>query len=100
MRPQLRLFVRDGLKNDVATNQMEDDSVPLDATQADGATQSQFQVSALQALIEARRETGVLKAVQTLELEISKLRRRERKLSSETPVVAEAFKRQRLAEAQ
>ena len=79
---------------------MEEDSVPLDATQADGVTQSQLQMSALQASIGACRKTGLLKAVQTLELEISKLRRRERKLSSETPVVAEAFKRQRLAEEQ
>ena len=88
------------LKNDVATNKMEEDIVPLDATQADGVTQSQLQISALQASIEACRRTGLLKAVQSLELEISNLRRRQRKLSSETPVVAEAFKRQRLAEEQ
>ena len=79
---------------------MEEYIVPLDATQADDVTQSQLQVSALQASIEACRDTGLIKAVQALELEISKLRRRERTLSSETPVVAEAFKRQRLAEEQ
>ena len=78
---------------------MEEDVVPLDATtQADGVTQSQLQISALQASTEACKETGLLKAVQMLGLEVSKLRRRERKLSSETPVVAEAFKRQRVAE--
>ena len=88
------------LKHDAATNQMEEDIVPLNATQADCVTQSKLQIAALQASIECCRETGLLKAVQTLELEISKLRRRERELSSETPVVAEAFKRQRLAEDQ
>ena len=64
------------LKHDVATNKMEEDIFPLDARQADDVTQSQLQVSALQISIEACRETGLLKAVQTLELEISKLRRR------------------------
>ena len=88
------------LKHDGATNKMEEDIVPLDATQADDVTQSQLQASALQASIEACKENGLLKRVQTMELEISQLRRRERTLSSETPVVAEAFKRQRLAEEQ
>ena len=88
------------LKHDAATNQMEEDIVPLNATQADYVTKSKLQIAALQESVECCRDTGLLKAVQTLELEITKLRRRERELSSETPVVAEAFKRQRLAEDQ
>ena len=79
---------------------MEDAIGPLDATQADVVTQSQLQIAALQASIDAVKEAGQLKIVQTLELEISKVKRQARNLSSETPVVAEAFKRQRAAEAQ
>ena len=79
---------------------MEDAIGLLDATQADVVTQSQLQIAALQASIDAVKEAGQLQIVQTLELEISKVKRRARNLSSETPVVAEAFKRQRLAEAQ
>ena len=61
------------------SNKIED-IVPLDATQADDVNQSQLQASGLQASIEACRETGLLKLVQTLELKIGKLRRRERTL--------------------
>ena len=41
------------LKKDAATDQMEDAIVPLDATQADVVTQSQLQIAALQASIDA-----------------------------------------------
>ena len=48
------------LKHDVATNKMEEDIAPLNATQADSVTQSQLQIAALQSSMDACRDNGLL----------------------------------------
>ena len=86
------------LLTDVADEDVDKDIVLLGEKDAEAVCQSQLQVAALQASIDAIRQTGRMRVVHIMESEIKKLKRRERKLSSEKPVVAEAFKRQRLAE--
>ena len=88
----------DPLTTDAADDDVDKDIVPLSEKDAEVVNQSQLQVAALQTSIEAIRQTGQLRVVQVMQQEISKIKRRERKLSLESPVVAEAFKRQRLVE--
>ena len=86
------------LLTDAADEDVDKDIVPLGAKDAESVCESQLQVSALQASIDAIRQAGQLRVVHTMESQIKKFKRRERKLSSEKPVVPKAFKGQRLAE--
>ena len=86
------------LLTDAADEDVDKDIVPVGEKDAEVVCQSQLQVAALQASIDAIRQTGQLRVLHIMESVIKKLKRRERKLSSEKPVVVEAFKRQRLAE--
>ena len=72
--------------------------VALSKQQADAVHQNKVQIATLQEAIEAIKLTGQLRVALQVEQHIVKLKRRQRLICSETPVVAEAFKRQRLIE--
>ena len=73
---------------DAADEDVDKDIVPLCEKDAEAVCQSQLQVAAMQASIDAIGQTGQLRVVHIIESKIKKLKRRERKLSSEKPVVA------------
>ena len=70
----------------------------LSGQQADAVHQNQVQIASLQGAIETIKATGQLRMVQHIERESATLKRRQRQISSESPVVADAFKRLRAAE--
>ena len=70
----------------------------LSRQQADAVHQNKVQIATLQEAIEAIKLTGQLRVALQFEQHIVKFKRRQRLICSETPVVAEAFKRQRLIE--
>jgi len=72
--------------------------VALSKQQADAVHQNKVQIATLQEAIEAIKLTGQLRVALQVEQHIAKLKRRQRLICSETPVLAEAFKRQRLIE--
>ena len=92
--------VCDGSATDAADDKTCEEIAVLSVKQAGAVHQNKVQIAALQGAIEAISLTGQLKVAQHMEREIATLKRRQRALSSETPVVADAFKRQRLAEEQ
>ena len=92
--------VCEGSATDAADDKTCEEIAVLRVKQAGAVHQNKVQIAALQGAIETITLTGQLKVVQHMEREIATLKRRQRALSSETPVVADAFKRQRLAEEQ
>ena len=78
----------------------EDSAKGLCGEHAEALHRNKVQIAALQGSIEAIKLTGQIKVVQHMEREIATLRRRQRGLCSEFPAVADAFKRQRVAEEQ
>ena len=92
--------VCDGSATDAADDKTCEEIAVLSVKQAGAVHQNKVQIAALQGAIEAITQTGQLKVVQHMERYVSTLKRRQLALSSETPVVADAFKRQRLAEEQ
>ena len=90
----------DGLAADAIDDNACEEVVALDGHQAEAVHQNNVEIATLQGCIEAIKPTGQLKVVQHLERELVNLKRRQRSLCSETPAVADAFKRLRLAEAQ
>jgi hypothetical protein len=88
----------DGLTSDADVDNTSDAIGALSGQQADAVLQSQVQISSLQGAIEAIKATGQPRMVQHMEREIATLKRRQRDMSSESQVVADAFKRLRTAE--
>ena len=84
--------VCDGLAANAADDKTYEEIFLLSEKQADAVHKSKVRIAALQSSIEALKHTDQLKVVQIMEREISKLKRRERSLASDAPVVAEAFK--------
>jgi hypothetical protein len=72
----------------------------LSAGEAEQVHAVRITIAALQESIEALRQAGCIKAMQCIEHELAKERRRERQLASVSPAVADAFKQRRQAEAQ
>ena len=71
---------------------------PLSASQIDAVHLSQTSIATLEAALESIKSIGNVSAVQSIEAEIAKERRRERELSKQSPAVADAFARLRSAE--
>ena len=90
----------DGLATDAADGNACEDIVALDGQQAEAVHQNEVAIATLQGCIESIKDAGQLKVVQHLEREIATLKRRQRSICREAPAVADAFKRQRLAEEQ
>ena len=74
--------------------------VPLSASQADRVHQVKSTIASLEATIEGLRAVGSVRGVHSIELELHKERRKERQLVRESPTVADAFLRLRMAEQQ
>ena len=72
--------------------------VPLSAEQSNTVHQVQATIASLEATIETLRGIGQVRAVQCIEAELKKERRRERQLVTQSPAVADAFARLRRAE--
>lgn len=90
--------IGDGLATDAADDKTSEAIVALSGQQADAVHQNQVQIASLQGAIETIKATGQLRMVQHMEREIATLKRRQRQISSESPAVADAFKRLRTAE--
>ena len=90
--------IGDGLATDAADDKTSVAIVALSGQQADAVHQNQVQIASLQGAIETIKATGQLRMVQHMEREIATLKRRQRQISSESPAVADAFKRLRTAE--
>jgi hypothetical protein len=74
--------------------------VPLSAEQADAVQKSQITMAALEETIDGLKAIGSVRAVQCIEQELQKERRKQRTLLKESPAVADAFLRLRRAEEQ
>ena len=72
----------------------------LSAEQADEIQKVKSTIDALQATIETLQNIGQVSVVQSAQLQLDKERRKMRKLSQESPAVAESFARLRQAEDQ
>lgn len=72
----------------------------LSAEQADEIQKVKSTIDALQATIETLQKIGQVSVVQSAQLQLDKERRKMRKLSQESPAVAESFARLRQAEDQ
>ena len=83
-----------------ATDETKEASVTLSGPQADAVHQNQVEIASLQDAIEIIRQTGAIRMVVHLERQIDTLKRRQRQISKDVPVVADAFKRLRTAEAE
>jgi hypothetical protein len=76
------------------------DSATLSPAQADAVHQAKATIAALEAHLEGLRAIGSVKAVQCIEAELTKERRKVRAFVKESPAVADAFLRLRRAEDQ
>ena len=74
--------------------------VVLNADQAETVQEIKTTVAALQEAIGSLRAAGALRAMQSLEQELVKHKRRERELARTSPAIADAFAQRRHAEAQ
>jgi hypothetical protein len=72
----------------------------LSAEQAETVHDVRITIVALQEAIDNLRQVGAIKAMQCVEHELAKARRRERELGRVSPAVADAFLQRRQAEAQ
>jgi hypothetical protein len=70
----------------------------INEEQAEHLHNARIQISALQRTMHELREAGACKAMQAVELELTKMRRRERALVKGCPRVADAFLQRRSAE--
>ena len=77
-----------------------EDSALVSAEQADEVHKMKSTIATLEATIESLRAIGQVRAVQNIQAELDKQRRKLRKLSQESPAVAESFARLRRAEEQ
>ena len=79
-------------------SRMESD--PLSASEADAVHKAKATMAALEGTIEGLRAIGSVSGVHKIEVELGKVRRRQRRLVKESPAVADAFMRLRRAEDQ
>ena len=92
--------VADELPDGAASAEIEKESAPISAEQADSVHKARATMAALEGMIQGLQAIGSISGVQSLELELSKEKRKVRHLVAESPAVAEAFSRLRNAEDQ